>query len=187
MPRVSYPNQRTVRVHRERASSDFLGIKNENWKYALKDLQPYAFSLYLYFAANADNYTFSLSPEAVNQDIGMARSTYRDQFVRLVNKGYLVQTGSNTFDFFEVPQTRGAQLQKTVSATNFEKTGNTQEQDPANNLIDSSSIEINNILTNNDINNGENNQQEAAIDIPKVKEVVIQRPQRETKEKEFIF
>lgn len=25
------PNQRLVAIHRERAASDFLGIKNENW------------------------------------------------------------------------------------------------------------------------------------------------------------
>lgn len=25
------PNQRTIAVHRERATTNFLGIKNENW------------------------------------------------------------------------------------------------------------------------------------------------------------
>lgn len=187
MARISYPNQRMVRVHREKITNDFLGIKNENWQNAIKDLQPYAFALYLYFAANADNYTFALSPEAVNLSIGMARSTYRDQLKILINKGYLVETGSNTFDFYEVPQARGAQLKNNLSARDFENMGGVQEQEPTNNLIDPSSIEINNIPTNNDINNGENNQQEAAIYIPKVKEVVISRPQREPKEKGFVF
>lgn len=27
----TYPNQRTIKVHREKATTDFLGIKNENW------------------------------------------------------------------------------------------------------------------------------------------------------------
>lgn len=27
----TFPNQRTVTVHREAAKSDFLGIKNANW------------------------------------------------------------------------------------------------------------------------------------------------------------
>ena len=27
----TFPNQRTVTVHREAAKSDFLGIKNVNW------------------------------------------------------------------------------------------------------------------------------------------------------------
>ena len=187
MARISYPNQRMVRVHRQKITNDFLGIKNENWQNAIKDLQPYAFSLYLYFAANADTYTFALSPEAVNLSIGMARSTYRDQLKILINKGYLVETGSNTFDFYEVPQARGAQLKNNLSARDFENTGNVQEEEPANNLIDPSSIEIDNIITNNKTNNGENNQQKAVIEVPKVKEIVIPRPQREPKEKGFVF
>lgn len=42
MPNTTYPNQRMVRVHRERASSDFLGIKNENWQAASRDLGAHA-------------------------------------------------------------------------------------------------------------------------------------------------
>lgn len=47
----------------------------------------------------------ALSPAAIRQAVGMPQSTYRDQFVRLVDKGYLVQRGdSNTYDFYETPQ-----------------------------------------------------------------------------------
>lgn len=107
----TYPNQRMITIHREAAKSDFLGIKNENWQAASRDLKPHAFNLYLYFAANADGYSFALSPAAVRQTIGMPNSTYRDQFLILVDKGYLVQSGSNKFDFYEVPQTRHAPIQ----------------------------------------------------------------------------
>jgi len=31
MPNVTYPNQRNIKINRERATADFLGIKNENW------------------------------------------------------------------------------------------------------------------------------------------------------------
>lgn len=31
MPNITFPNQRMVKVHRESAKADFLGIKNENW------------------------------------------------------------------------------------------------------------------------------------------------------------
>ena len=30
-PAITFPHQRMVKVHREKAKSDFLGIKNENW------------------------------------------------------------------------------------------------------------------------------------------------------------
>ena len=104
MPPVTYPNQRTIRVHRERVTSDFLGIKNDNWQAAARDLGAHAFMLYLYCAANKDDFTLALSPTAVRQAIGMARSTYHDQFHKLVDKGYLVPAYGNTFDFYEVPQ-----------------------------------------------------------------------------------
>ncbi|MBE6746145.1 MAG: hypothetical protein E7558_01660 [Ruminococcaceae bacterium] len=59
--------------------------------------------LYLYLASNANGYTLALSPAAIRRDIGMARSTYHDQFHILVDKGYLVPINGNTFEFFEVP------------------------------------------------------------------------------------
>ena len=61
--------------------------------------------LYLYFAANADGFSLALSPAAIRQAIGMPASTYRDQFLKLVDRGYLVQRGNgNTYDFYEIPQ-----------------------------------------------------------------------------------
>ena len=41
------PNQRLVAIHRERASSDFLGIKNSHWQAAARDLGAHALMLYL--------------------------------------------------------------------------------------------------------------------------------------------
>lgn len=119
---VSYPNQRMIHIHRERPSTDFLGIKNENWMAAARDLSAHALKLYFYFAANADNYEFALSQAAVTQDIGMARSTFHDQFHVLVNKGYLVNTHGNTFDFFEKPQPRtdGKKADRTATELIFE-------------------------------------------------------------------
>ena len=113
----TFPNQRMVKVHREKATSDFLGIKNENWQAASRDLNAHALNLYLYFAANADGYTFALSPAAIRQTIGMPISTYRDQFNKLVDKGYLVPSGSNHYEFYELPQTRTASIQDEDCAT----------------------------------------------------------------------
>ena len=99
------PNQRLIAIHRERAASDFLGIKNSNWQAAARDLGAHALMLYLYFASNANGFTLALSPAAIRQAVGMPPSTYRDQFIKLIDKGYLVQRGdSNTFDFYETPQ-----------------------------------------------------------------------------------
>lgn len=97
-----------ITVNRERAEKDFLGIKNENWMAASRDLGAHALRLYLYLAANADGYRFALSPAAIQEEIGMPNSTYRDQFKILVNKGYLVETGGNSYAFYEIPKTRSA-------------------------------------------------------------------------------
>ena len=104
MPPMTFPHQRTVKIHREVPKSDFLGIKNENWKAAARDLSAHAFKLYIYLASNADRFTLALSPAAVRQEIGMARSTYHDQFHVLVDKGYLVNSHGSTYEFFERPK-----------------------------------------------------------------------------------
>ena len=107
MPNVTtYPNQRTVRIHREAAKSDFLGIKNENWQAASRDLGPHGLRLYLYLASNADGFNLALSPADARQKVGIPRSTYGDQFQILLDKGYLVQNHGNTYDFYEVPVPR---------------------------------------------------------------------------------
>ena len=99
------PNQRVVSIHRERAVSDFLGIKNCNWQAAARDLGAHGLLLYLYFASNANDFQLALSPSALRQAVGMPASTFRDQFARLIDKGYLVQrAGSNAYDFYEIPQ-----------------------------------------------------------------------------------
>lgn len=141
------PNQRVITIHREVAKSDFLGIKNVNWQAAARDLGAHAFLLYLYFASNADGYTLALSPVAVRQAIGMARSTYHDQFAKLVDKGYLVANSGNSFDFFEVPQPRHDISQKPLSndGLNFEEcTSDDKGKESAVQTISGENIEINN-------------------------------------------
>ena len=109
-----------VKVNKEKLGGNFLGVNNEVWSAAARDLGAHALMLYLYFAANRNGYSFALSPAAIHEAIGMPRSTYRDQFVKLVSKGYLVQTGGNTFAFFEKPQPRVAQPDlNAVTATGY--------------------------------------------------------------------
>ncbi len=99
------PNQKTVQIHRVKPESDFLGIKNENWQYAARDLGAHAFLLYLYFSSNSNNYLLALSPSAIRKAVGMPISTYRDQLDKLKDKGYLVQRGEGCiYDFYETPQ-----------------------------------------------------------------------------------
>ena len=100
------PNQRIVKVHRIKPEGNFLGIKNEHWQAAARDLGAQGLMLYLYLSANADNFSLALSPSDIRNTIGMPPTTYRSHFQNLIKKGYLVpkHDGSNIYDFFEVPQ-----------------------------------------------------------------------------------
>ncbi len=69
-----------------------------------RDLGPHTLRLYLYLAANKDGYKKALSPAAIKKEIGIPRSTYHDQFHKLVDKGYLIPKSSGTYEFFETPQ-----------------------------------------------------------------------------------
>lgn len=150
MPPITFPNQRMVRVHREPAKSDFLGIQNENWQAASRDLGAHALLLYLYFASNADGFTLALSPTAIRQSVGMPPQTYRDQFLKLLDKGYLVHLKGNQYAFYETPQKRHEEM-----ATDYgfdytkEKTPIVFDDTAAIQVKTASRREINNINTIN--------------------------------------
>ena len=139
----TFPNQRTVTVHREAAKSDFLGIKNANWQAAARDLSAQSLKLYLYFASNANGYTIALSPTAIRNAIGMAPSTYHENLPNLIKKGYLVPTGANSFDFFEVPHPAHGSSPKD-GLKNEEQTAAVQGNDQAVHTYPAQDIEINN-------------------------------------------
>ena len=187
MPNVTFPNQRMIRIHRESAKTDFLGIKNENWQAASRDLGAHALQLYLYLASNANNYTTALSPVAVRQAIGMARSTYHDQFHKLVDKGYLVPGSGNGFDFYEVPQTVTQAVNLTgAGEQDFEECPSDSEQvSQSGQGVLPEDIEINNNQMTNKvgINNSNPNPEGIEIYIPKVKEIKIKRPVAEGKDR----
>ena len=192
---ITYPNQRVINIHRETAKSNFLGIKNENWQAAARDLGAHALMLYLYLAANADGYNLALSPAAIRQAIAMPRSTYQDQFVKLIDRGYIVQESGNVYNFYETPQPRHANIQasittqKTNDVLNFEECPldvSCDDRAAPNELTED--IEINN--RENPINNSRINNNGLVVTdnvyIPKVKEIKIPVPKAERK-KEFIF
>lgn len=127
----------------------------------------------------------------------MARSTYHDQFHKLVDKGYLVAATGNTFDFYEVPQT-ATQVTNLSSAGIHESTGGDNLGSPDGHTVLSEDIEINNIPNKtNGINNSDPVSEEMSIRVPEVKEIVIPRPKaegrerpkpiRQVKEQEFVF
>ena len=204
MPNITYPNQRVIKINRESAKSDFLGIKNQNWQAAARDLGAHALMLYLYLAANADGYNLALSPAAIRQAIAMPRSTYQDQFIKLIDKGYLVQGSGNVYNFYETPQPSHASIQTSITTQTPNSVLNFEECPPDVSCVDRAApnvptedIEINN--RENPTNNSRINNNGLIVTdnvyIPKVKEIKIPVPKAESKKqitplpqkKEFIF
>ena len=94
-----------IKIHKTRVTQNFLQISKESLFKAYRDLGATGLVLYLYFAANKNEYVFSLSPAAINYETGMPLSTYRDQFRKLVERGYIVEDDdhSNYLHFYESP------------------------------------------------------------------------------------
>ena len=179
----TFPNQRMIKIHRESVKTDFLGIKNENWQSAARDLGAHALMLYLYLASNANNYTVALSPAAVRQAIGMARSTYHDQFHKLVDRGYLVPSHGNTFEFYEVPQAATqARNELSDNGYDFEESPlyDTQEASDGQ-FVSAENTEINNRDSETNITetNISANEEAVIIQKPKVREITIKPPTAE--------
>ncbi len=100
----TYPNQKTVIIHKEPLNKNFLSINLDVLREACQRLTAYELKLYLYLASNMDGYNLALSQVAVTNAVNLPRSTYYDQVKNLVNKGYLVDRGGNKYDFYEIPQ-----------------------------------------------------------------------------------
>ena len=171
---ITYPNQKIIKINREVAKSDFLGIKNENWMAASRDLGAHALRLYLYLASNADGFNLALSQRAAEEAIGIPRSTYYDQFRILENKGYLKHIRGNTYEFFEKPVPRD-RTSPNVSSEMIDFTTDGQSVPTDKKAILAEDIEINNITdnTNNHINNYEKNQALKPDDVV----ITIRRPE----------
>ena len=83
----------------------------------------------------------------------MPPSTYRDQFKKLINRGYLVQRGeSSTFDFYEIPQ-RVTRTTENNTADDYDFTADAPTAAQTVKNETAKNIEINKNNTNN-INTG---------------------------------
>ena len=138
------PNQKVITIHREPLGGNFLGINNENWKYAARVLGAHAFLLYIYFASNKDDFKLALSPQAIQKEIGMPPSTFRDQLKKLEAFGFLVPDKGNLYNFYEVPahDTRSENARAAFNSSEEKSTAAVQASTPLVYQTPSEDIEI---------------------------------------------
>lgn len=153
---MSVPNQNFIVIHREYPKKDFLQIKNENWQNVLKQTkEDYpALALYLYLASNANNYRLELSPQAIENAIGMPRSTYYKKVKILKDNGYIIEKQGNVLEFYEVPQEQNnlkSGLPQEQQNLSKEQQNPQQRQDdlPQKQNLPQQNIEIDNKYTDN--------------------------------------
>ncbi|MBE6667580.1 MAG: MarR family transcriptional regulator [Ruminococcaceae bacterium] len=99
------PNQNVYVVHREPVGNNFIQINKSNYSKAYRDMSksPAALGLYIWLVGNQDKFKFAFSPQAIENQLGMARSSCHGAIRRLEELGYLVQReNSNIYDFYEV-------------------------------------------------------------------------------------
>ena len=138
------PNQKVITIHREPLGGSFLGINNDNWKYAARALGAHAFLLYMYFASNKNEYVFALSPQAVQMEIGMPPSTFRDQLKKLESRGFIKPGKGNMYHFYEAParDTRSENARAALNSSEEKSTATVQASAPLVSQTPPEDIEI---------------------------------------------
>ena len=100
------PNQKTIKIQKEKSDKNNLyAIFNlEALQHAMIDLKGESFKLWCYLNKNQSGYTFALSKvDAIKWGIGSA-SSYARAVQELKDKGYLLETSPNHYDFYELPK-----------------------------------------------------------------------------------
>lgn len=101
---ASFPNQRTVTIHKPHYEGNFLQVSIDEWQEAFDPLTRIGFGLYLYCCGNQDGYKLELSSAAVQNALRISDSSYRRAIEELLEKGYFIQRADNKYDFYTTPQ-----------------------------------------------------------------------------------
>ena len=73
---ASFPNQRTVRIHKPKYEGNFVQVDIDEWQEAFATLTRSGFGLYLYCCGNQDGYKLELSSAAVQNALHISDSSY---------------------------------------------------------------------------------------------------------------
>ena len=101
---ASFPNQRTVTIHKPLYEGNFVQVDIDEWQEAFDRLTRISFGLYLYCCGNQDGYKLGLSSAAVQNALHISDSSYRRAVEELLEKGYFIQNTTTKYDFYTSPQ-----------------------------------------------------------------------------------
>lgn len=85
----TYPNQKIIRIRKQKYKDNFLQIGIDEWTEASQKLTPAAFKIYLYLSGNANGFNLALSKQAVENNLGIKKTAYYDAMKELEYLGYI--------------------------------------------------------------------------------------------------
>ena len=99
---ITYPNQRVITIKENATPKEGT---NERFDYeimmkTMRDLTPTAYNLWFYLYAYENGCEFALSRKDVMEKTGISASSYARAVAELNEKGYLIHTGDNRYDFY---------------------------------------------------------------------------------------
>lgn len=122
---MSVPNQRIIRIEKPSYTSNFLQIGIEEWQNAARVLSPSSFKVYLYLASNANGYNLELSQKAVENAVGVKKTSYHDAINQLRDLGFIYTLQGNIDIFTPSPKKRKSPEIRSES-------GNSESENPEN-------------------------------------------------------
>lgn len=131
------PNQKTITVCKEDCNKQnyYATINLNALELAAIDLKSGAFKLWIYFAKNQNNFTFALSNKAVAEQFGIKKDQYDSAVKELIEKGYLIETAKNKYEFKEIAEKttfkNGEKPQLKEVKNNYQK-----QENPITNITD---------------------------------------------------
>ena len=100
------PNQKTINVNKQKCDRDnpYSTFNLQALQTAMSGLKGEAFKLWVYLNKNRDSHITALSAvDALAWGIG-SKSSYDRAIAELIQKGYLVRTTGNNYNFYELPR-----------------------------------------------------------------------------------
>lgn len=155
---MSVPNQKIVKIQKEKYTSYFLQIGIDEWEEAFKSMAPNTFGVYLYLSGNANGFQLELSQAAISNELGMSKSSYVRAINELKELGYLRIISGNIFSFSpRVKNDPGYEIQnwdqdESEMISQHSKSDSVQNQN-WNSKESKENIEIDNINNKNKIKN----------------------------------
>ena len=90
---MGVPNQRIIYINRQMdMQSDYLKLKNESLRKAMRDLDGKGFKLWMYLVDNAQGYKKEMYVVDFVEKSGVSESSYRRAWKDLQDKGYIIQS-----------------------------------------------------------------------------------------------